>query len=323
MVHWCIALLVALAAADPDHVKVHILSPKNQHGGDNEMSQPTEDGNPTAGSIGLVSPNISYHGGPIVVTPSVHIIFYGAWGTGVDNGGKQIITDFITNLGGSPWMSVIAGSTHYPAYSDDTGATVTGRFGTLYNQDVGLNPNLRSPYNLGSGDVWTIVSYYVTHYRRSVYDSNALYVVLSSSTVNQTNGGPHNGFCTAYCGWHSYQQLTNNQIIKFAWIGNPAHFCQLSCGAQSTGPNGNAGADAMVSVIAHEIIEMTTDPQLSAWFDSNGWEDGDKCAWTFGSALYTKNGASANMHLGTRDFLVQRSLALNNLCYVNGVTFQQ
>ena len=39
----------------------------------------------------------------------------------------------------------------------------------------------------------------------------------------------------------------------------------------------------MVSVIAHELEETNTDPNLNAWYDSNGSEDADKCAWTFGS----------------------------------------
>jgi len=319
----CIVLLAALATADPDHINAHVHHTKDQQGG-NELSQPEVGGNPTAGSSGLNTPNITYHGGPVMVSPNVHLIFYGAWSSGVDNGGKQIILDFINNLGGSPWMDVIAGSALYPAYNDEYGHTVTGRLGTVISQDVGTSPGIQSPYtyNLRSSDIWTIVSYYVTHYRGGVYDANALYLVLTSSTVNQANSKT-SAFCSAYCGWHANEGLSNNQQIKFAWIGNSAHFCLSSCSAQSTGPNSNAGVDAMISVIAHEIIEMTTDPQLNAWFDGNGWEDGDKCAWTFGSALYVSHNAWANMHLGSRDFLVQRSLALNNLCYVNGVTFQQ
>ena len=30
---------------------------------------------------------------------------------------------------------------------------------------------------------------------------------------------------------------------------------------------------------------MMTDPRGNAWYDSQGAENADKCAWTFGSAL--------------------------------------
>jgi len=64
----------------------------------------------------------------------------------------------------------------------------------------------------------------------------------------------------------------------------------------------------MVSVIAHELEEATTDPDLNAWWNTrNGAENADTCAWTFGSQ-YIANGAYANMHLGARDFLIQRNL---------------
>ncbi|PYT19407.1 MAG: hypothetical protein DMG59_00390, partial [Acidobacteria bacterium] len=69
----------------------------------------------------------------------------------------------------------------------------------------------------------------------------------------------------------------------------------------------NAGADGMASIIAHELEEATTDPDLNAWYDVRGYENADKCAWTFGTTYATANGSTANMHLGTRDFLIQRN----------------
>jgi len=65
----------------------------------------------------------------------------------------------------------------------------------------------------------------------------------------------------------------------------------------------------MASIIAHEMEEALTDPDLNAWYDSGGAENADKCAWTFGSAQYqVANGSWANVHLGSRDYLIQRNL---------------
>ena len=52
---------------------------------------------------------------------------------------------------------------------------------------------------------------------------------------------------------------------------------------QTTSPNGNSGADGMINILAHEIEEATTDEDLNAWYDTRGYENADKCAWTFGA----------------------------------------
>ena len=54
----------------------------------------------------------------------------------------------------------------------------------------------------------------------------------------------------------------------------------------------------MASIIAHELEEAVTDPDLNAWYDSRGYENADKCAWTFGTTYTAANGAEANMTLG-------------------------
>jgi hypothetical protein len=46
----------------------------------------------------------------------------------------------------------------------------------------------------------------------------------------------------------------------------------------------------MVSIVAHELEEATTDPDLNAGYDSRGEENADKCAWTFGTTSTAPNG---------------------------------
>ena len=65
--------------------------------------------------------------------------------------------------------------------------------------------------------------------------------------------------------------------------------------------------DAMVSVMSHELEESASDPELNAWYDSNGEENADKCAWTFGATYKAKNGSLANMNLGGHDYLIQQN----------------
>jgi hypothetical protein len=64
---------------------------------------------------------------------------------------------------------------------------------------------------------------------------------------------------------------------------------------------------AMVSVLAHEIEEAVTDPDLNAWYDRSGAENANECAWTFGTTYKLSNGSLANMRLGAGDYLVQQN----------------
>jgi hypothetical protein len=72
-------------------------------------------------------------------------------------------------------------------------------------------------------------------------------------------------------------------------------------------PNGNAGADGMASVLAHELEETATDPDLNAWYDRRGYENADKCAWTLGTTSTLPSGAKNNMTLGPRNYLIQQN----------------
>jgi len=160
------------------------------------------------------------------------------------------------------------------------------------------NDNYSRGTALADADIKTIVTSAINS--GLPLDANGVYFVLTSADVNETSG-----FCTRYCGWHTHGTI-NGADIKYSFVGNPDR-CPSACEQQTTGPNGNAGADGMASIISHEFEESTSDPDLNAWHDSRGAENADKCAWTFGTTYTTPNGAQANMKLGARDFLIQRN----------------
>ena len=95
--------------------------------------------------------------------------------------------------------------------------------------------------------------------------------------------------------------------MRRRWLMAAALLPLPAAWAQTTGPNGNAGADGMASIIAHELEETVSDPQLNAWYDGTGAENADKCAWTFGTQSTAANGAKYNMTLGSRPFLIQQN----------------
>lgn len=72
----------------------------------------------------------------------------------------------------------------------------------------------------------------------------------------------------------------------------------------------------MASIIAHELEEAVTDPNINAWYQGRFQENADKCAWTFGSTTSLPSGAQYNMTLGNRNYLIQQNWvnALGGYC---------
>jgi hypothetical protein len=251
---------------------------------------------PTAGGTGALSP-ITYHGGPVGLT-NVYLIWYGNWNqnNGTDTpAGQQLVRTFLSNLSGSP----------YYAINGTYGGAYTNVFPQGETADTGSQGT-----RLSDSKVKTVVANAISS-GKLPRDTNALYFVLTSSNVSESSG-----FCSRYCGWHTHGTLGGSDI-KYSFVGNAAR-CLSGCAAQTISPNGNAGVDGMISVIAHELEEANTDPDLNAWYDSSGAENADKCAWTFGSGQkLLPSGAYYNMTLGGLNFLVQRNLsAADNKCYV-------
>ncbi|HMA34524.1 MAG TPA: hypothetical protein VKY74_08585, partial [Chloroflexia bacterium] len=71
-------------------------------------------------------------------------------------------------------------------------------------------------------------------------------------------------------------------------------------------PNGDAAADATLSVTSHEANETITDALGNAWFDRSGNENGDKCAWNFGTQVGGTSGAYYNQVINGGHYELQQ-----------------
>jgi hypothetical protein len=288
----------------PPEIIVHKINPHFAGGGQ-----------PPTGSTSATSP-ISYHGGPVMTAPNgpnVYLIWYGNWNrnNGTDTpAGQQIVRAYLSDIGGSPYSTPPpSGSVaSYFQINETYGSSSAGVSGLVTFTDKETTDSYSQGSNLSDRKVAAIVQNAIK-LGRLPNDGNGIYFVLTSSDVSETSG-----FCTRYCGWHTYGSL-GGTTIKYAFVGNAAR-CLSACAIQSVGPNGNAGVDGMVSVIAHELEEATTDPNLNAWYDSSGAENADKCAWTFGSnnsQHQLPSGAWYNIGPDSNGyyFLIQRNLFHN------------
>ena len=234
------------------------------------------------------SNGIFYHGGPVMLgTTNLYYIWYGDWSS---NSAVPILNNLALSLGGSPYFNI--NTTYYDGNNNKVSNAVAAPASTVDNYSHGTALSDTAVLNIVADSISS---------GALPKDPNGIYMVLTSADVNETSG-----FCTQYCGWHTHYNILGVDT-KFAFIGNPAR-CPSACSAQSTvSPNGNIGADAMASIIAHETVEAATDPDLNAWYDRRGYENADKCAWKFGTTYKTGNGANANMNLGGMDYLIQQN----------------
>lgn len=236
---------------------------------------------------------INYHGGGVLTgTPNIYYIWYGDWSSEPD--AVTILTNLAQNIGGSPYFNI--NQTYYQTVNSVT-TPVSGAASYVMSS----TDNYSQGSSLSDSDVQAVVANAINT-NALPNDPNGVYFVLTSADVTETSG-----FCKQYCGWHTHASLAGADI-KYAFVGNAETQCPSSCSAQTaSSPNGDIGADAMASVIAHELEESVTDPDLNAWYDRRGYENADKCAWTFGTTYTATNGSKANMNLGGKDYLIQRN----------------
>jgi hypothetical protein len=244
---------------------------------------------------------IEYAGGPVMLGPhNVYFIWYGNF---AGNNATSILPELISGFSGSLYFNT---NTTYGDVNSNIANTVTmakqvfdnGSHGTALNNTT-FSQVISAPLNSGALPV----------------DPNGIYFLLTSPDVTLTfppapDGSPQ-GFCTAFCGFHTSGTFGTTDI-KVAFVGDPATQCPAThrpnCSHQSLSPNGNEGADAMANVMAHELNETVTDPHGDAWFHVNtAGENGDLCNFNFGSTFTALNGANANVVLSGRQYLIQQN----------------
>lgn len=277
--------------ATPDRVEeTHTTSPPQAPASPSHVASTASD--IPAGAQALMS--IGYQGGPVMLgTPDVYFIWYGNWEGAA---ALTVLPDFMSNLGGSPYLQINS------TYTDSLGRAVTG--------DVQYAGSTTDAYSRGTslseGDVAIVVQSALSS-GALPKSTNAVYFVLTSVDVKMA------GFCHGFCGWHTNGSILGSDI-KYSFIGNPEQ-CPQSCSPYSPSPNGDVASDGLASILAHELEETLTDPDLNGWVDSGSQENGDKCAWKFGTTYLTSSGAKANMRLGDRDYLIQMNFdRLTNRC---------
>lgn len=289
-------LVGAVQAAEVRHGKDEHLKPNGKGWGELDPTGETEKN--AAKFSRLPNNGISYHGGPLMLgTPTVYYIWYGNWtppSPAPNPTTQTILSNFASYIGGTGWYNI--NTTYY----DGSNRHVSNAVAFYTTQ---TNDNYSHGTSLNDTAVQNIVGSALASNALPI-DPNGVYFVLTSQDVTETSG-----FCTQYCAWHTHGTYTNaghSYDIKYGFIGNPAR-CPSACAEQTNTPNGDLAGDSMASLIAHELSESVTDPDLNAWFDQRGQENADKCAWHFGTTSTASNGSQYNVSVGSMRYLIQQN----------------
>jgi hypothetical protein len=206
-------------------------------------------------------PGIVYHGGAVMSSAApttVHFIWYGSWGTPDARHVATTLLPFaVQHASGTPYMRI------NEQYYDQRARAYVGS-GLAVGSQVFL-----SDYKYGKAltdeHIQAIVADALALGASAPgqglppADETAIYAVLTSADVALVSG-----FCTSYCGWHSFGKVQEKHL-RYLFVGDAAR-CPTACSSltPATAPNGHVGADAMASILMHEIVEVLTDPDLDA-----------------------------------------------------------
>ena len=130
---------------------------------------------------------------------------------------------------------------------------------------------------------------------------SALFFMVTARGVGSCYDSSNCAF-TQYCAYHSSfgSGSTTTLYANIPYADTVSSACDAG-----QHPNG-VDADATINLISHEHNEAITDPLGNAWFDRSGQEDGDKCAWNFGTALGSTGTGQYNQAIGTGRYYLQQ-----------------
>lgn len=210
--------------------------------------------------------DLLYHGGPILPGVSTTAIFWGSsWATytgdkmsGMDKWYAHAGT--VSGGSGSAYEATVNEYTDSSGHRVSTAVTYGGHI--TDSSSVPKHPSTSAVLS----EVCKVVG--------SIAVRNGYYPVY----VDRKRGGAN------YCAYHSWGSCGGTPV-EFGFFFNLDG--DAGCDPQSTVSGESQGLAALANVSGHELSETRSDPNGNAWFASNGSENGDQCAWTFGGPYVT------------------------------------
>lgn len=256
-----------------------------------------------SGVVAAASNNVTWHAGPIMPgTTQVYAIFWEPTGN-VSPSYNSLLVRYFQDVGNTPlyhnntqYLDTLRpfGIAEFPTNSVFAGSWVDR---SAYPESPLLDSDIRNEvtkFDLSlatSGPFGTI---------QAPGALNTIFFVFTEAGQNLCYDSSHTQCeSNVFCGYHSAFNSGLGFSATYAAIPYAASF---NCDIGSLSFPNDRPADLTINIASHEQMEAATDPMLDAWYDSNGNEIGDKCAWFFGP----RNSAGANVTWNGHSYLVQQ-----------------
>jgi PKD domain len=275
---------------------------------------------PVRSTVPTGEPPLEYHGGPVMHSQTAYAIFWAPSGYAFPSGYTSAIEEFFKNVAadsGKP-SNVYSVSAQY---TDKTGrATYNDSFGgSIEDTDAYPTSGTCPTYKGFGGESFTacISDAKLEAEVDSVVNAQGwprglgaeYYVVLPPQAGSCFDAAGKECFDKQFCAYHSFTESSPEAIYSNISY-SPGDV--IGCGVGEY-PNGhaNGNVDDTLSSLSHEANESITDPTLEAWFDEEGFENGDECRNTpfgedFGAPLGGPAGALFNQSIAGAHYYLQQ-----------------
>ena len=251
------------------------------------------------------SGDLTWHGGPVMHTNSTYTIFWAPSGFTYPAGYVNLVNQYFTDVGhDSGGDQNVYGILNQ--YSDGSGhitynSTFAGTVNDTHTYPAsGCSDGFGTTKCLTDAQLQTEIQSVVTA-QGWPHNGTAEYFLITPQNVGSCfDSSSTQCSYSLYCAYHSSFSVSGGEIL---YANQP--FAHVSGCSTGQSPNANA-ADDVINVISHEHNETISDPNGNAWFDAAGFEDGDKCAWDFGTPLGGSAGSEFNEVINGNHYFLQR-----------------
>jgi IPT/TIG domain len=246
-----------------------------------------------------------YHGGPVMLTNKTYAIYWKPAGYSMASGYDTTINQYFTDVAHDSGMgsNVYAAATQYYQNPGSQHIQYSSTFGGSFT-DTNPFPASGCPlYNglpvcLTDAQIQTEIDNVISSQGWVRNGTNQFFVFTAQNVGSCFDSSGSECAFTVYCAYHG----TSNSGAIYA---NMPYTGGVGGCDEGQYPNGSSNqADPTINVTSHEHNEAITDPQLNAWYDNQGAENGDKCAWNFGQ-VSGSNGAEYNQTINGHHYFLQ------------------
>ncbi len=251
--------------------------------------------------------NLVYHAGGSVQT-STHNTYAIYWGTAFSATYQGTINGFFRDVAADSGKSTnvyYSDTQYYQASGTTTYVSYTEAFGgawadTALPSSSECSSTAGGPLCVSDTQLQAEVTKAIAANKWPTGMGNEYFVFLGDGV--STCAGTSCAF-SQFCAYHAHYAL-NGANVLYANMPYTGHNLS-ACGTQQY-PNNDPAADSTINVTSHEANETITDALGNAWYDQQGNENGDKCAWNFGAALGSTTHGQYNQAIGAGTYYLQQ-----------------